>query len=133
MKRHNAYCLWAITSLVVSPALPLLAADDALGVKLEAPPKPTKNRFGVSYRMGFNFTADYKNLGKTRPPGAGPGPATGGQVDRFYDDGYNRVDVSGNNDNETWFWGYKNASQVQDGTLVMHSTSARGASAGDFT
>lgn len=132
MKRQNAYCLWALTSLLLAPALPLLAAD-APGIKLEEPAKPKKNRFGMSYRMGFNFSADYKNLGKTRPPGAGPGPEMGGQVDRFYDDGYNRVDVSGNNDNHTWFWGYKNPSQVQGDTLVMHSTSARGASPDDFT
>ncbi len=133
MKRQNAYCL--ITSLLLAPALPLFAADDTLGVKLEEPAKPTKNRFGVSYRMGFNVEANYKNLGKVRNPGTGggPGPATGGQVDRFYDDGYNRVDVSGNNDNLTWFWGYKNASQVQGNTLVMHSTSARPASPDDFT
>lgn len=134
MKRQNAYCL--ITSLLLAPALPLFAADDAVGVKLEQPPKQTKNRFGMSYRMGFNVEANFKNIGKVRNPGAGrgPGPATGGQVDRFYDDGYNRVDVSGNTDNLTWFWGYKNhPSQVQGDTLVMHSTSARGANPDGFT
>jgi hypothetical protein len=135
MKRQNAYRLWAITSLLLAPALPLLAADDTLGVKLEEPAKPTKNRFGMSYRMGFNVEANFKNIGKVRTPGAGggPGAATGGQADRFYDDGYNRVDVSGNTDNLTWFWGYKNAGQIQGDTLVMHSTSARAARPDDFT
>ncbi len=136
MKRQNAYCLCAITSLLLAPALSLQAADDVLRVKLEEPPKPTKNRLGVSYRMGFNMTAEFKNLGNVATAGGGrgrgPGPATGGQVDRFYDDGYNRVDVSGNKDNLTWFWGYKNASQVQGDTLVMQSTSAQGIRSGTY-
>jgi hypothetical protein len=119
MKRQNAYCL--ITSFLLAPALPLLADDDVLRVKLEEPAKPTKNRFGVSYRMGFNMEAKFKNLGNA-----------GGDVDRFYDDGYNRVDVSGNKDNLTWFWGYKNQSQVQGDTLVMHSTTAQGIRSGTY-
>ena len=43
----------------------------------------------------------------------------------FYDDGYNRVDTSGNRDGLTWFWGYENASQVPgNDTVVMHSATA---------
>ena len=129
MKSGNASRTLALTALVMAPALPLLAADP--GVKLEAPVAPNKNRFGISYRAGFNFTAEFKNVGNIARGGGGggtgrdPGPATGGDVDRFYDDGYNRVDISGNRDGLTWFWGYQNASQVQGDTLVMSSTTAR--------
>jgi hypothetical protein len=51
-----------------------------------------------------------------------PGPATGG-VDHFYDDGYVRVDATGNAGGQTWFWGYEHASQIQGDTIVFHSVS----------
>src|SRR5881398_2810121 len=63
-----------------------------------------KNRIGISYRMGLNITVDFKKLG-----GLGlsdPGAATGGAVNRNYDNRYNRVDSSGNANNQTWYWGY---------------------------
>jgi hypothetical protein len=117
-----------MAALICAPALPLLAADDARWMKLEEPAGPNKNRFGVSYRAGFNVTAQFKNVGNIKGPSAGrdPGPDTGGGVDRFYDDGYNRVDISGNKDGLTWFWGHKNAPGQVPGndTIVMHSTTA---------
>jgi hypothetical protein len=135
MKVQNAFRPWGMALLILLPALPLLADDDVLRVKLEEPAKPSKNRFGVSYRAAFNVTAQFKNVGNLRGPGNSgrdPGPATGSGVDRFYDDGYNRVDISGNKDGITWFWGYKNASQVQGDSLVMHSTSAQGVRSGTW-
>ena len=127
MKRENITRTLALAALAFSPALPLLAADP--GLKLEAPAKEQKNRFGLSYRAGFNFDAEFKNVGnvtRRQNSGRGPGPATGGDVDRFYDDGYNRVDISRNSGGLTWFWGYNNASQVPgNGTIEMHSTTAR--------
>jgi hypothetical protein len=127
MKRGNASRTWILAALALAPALPLLAAD--AGVKLEPPAKEQKNRFGLAYRAGFNFTAEFKNVGNVaRGGGAGrdPGPATGGDVDRFYDDGYNRVDISGNSSGLTWFWGYDNASQIPgDDTLRLSTTTAR--------
>ncbi len=128
MKRENVTRTLTLAVLALAPALPLLAADP--GVKLEAPPKDQKNRFGISYRAGFNFDAEFKNVGNVARGrgGAGrdPGPATGGAVDRFYDDGYNRVDISGNTGGLTWFWGYDNASQLPgNDTIVMSSTTAR--------
>jgi hypothetical protein len=56
-----------------------------------------------------------------------PGPALAG-ADHNYDDGYNRVDRTGNNHGgtaATWNWGYENSSQVQGTTFIfMHSASA---------
>ncbi len=46
----------------------------------------------------------------------------GGVGDRFYDNGFVRVDVSGSVDGQTWFWGYNNASQVQGPQLVFRNS-----------
>jgi hypothetical protein len=50
-----------------------------------------------------------------------PGPATGGGINRCYDDGYVRVDITGNADSYTSYWGYQNSSQIQSGFLVFYS------------
>ena len=93
------------------------------GAKIEPPKGESLNRFGVSYRMGFNISARFKNLGGF-PALSNPGPATSG-VDHTYDDGYNRVDSSGNTGGATWFWGYENASQLPgNDTVVMSSSSS---------
>ncbi|MFZ4394852.1 MAG: hypothetical protein ACOYOU_04410 [Kiritimatiellia bacterium] len=50
------------------------------------------------------------------------------QTDHFYDDGYNRVDSSGNFDHLTSYWGYRDASQFDPlgdrgyGTITMNSS-----------
>ncbi|MCA1481553.1 hypothetical protein, partial [Bradyrhizobium sp. NBAIM08] len=97
-----------------------------MSVKLEQPPEANKNRFGISYRAGFNVTAKFKNVGNLSggASGRGPGPATGSAVDRNYDDGYNRVDVSDNGGGDTWNWGYRNASQADGDSVTFHSTTA---------
>lgn len=50
-----------------------------------------------------------------------PGPATGGVIDRFYDDGFVRVDAAGNPGGYTWFWGYQDAAQIQGSFISFHS------------
>lgn len=90
-------------------------------VNLEPAAPEFKNRIGLSYRMGLNIAVDFKKLG-----GLGlsnPGPATGGAVNRNYDNGYNRVDSSGNANNQTWYWGYSSPQSVQGGNLVLQSYS----------
>ena len=123
MKRQNAFRSWILAPLFLTPAV-LFAADDqpVLPVRLGEPETANKDRFGISYRASFNTTAEFKNVANARP-NRGPGPATGG-ADHFYDDGYNRVDSTENDGGVTWFWGYKNSSQVSGDTLSMHSTSA---------
>jgi len=82
-----------------------------------------KNRFSLNSRIGFNISADFKNLGGFQAQ-TDPGPATNG-VDHFYDDGFNRVDVNGSASTNTFFWGYQNASQVPgNDTIVMNSSAA---------
>ncbi|HMJ89223.1 MAG TPA: hypothetical protein VK530_05380 [Candidatus Acidoferrum sp.] len=129
MKTHTSPRPWFLASLVLAPLvpMPLYAADnDPISrVRLEEP-KEDLNRISVSYSAGWNFKADFKhsNPGRNR----GPGPATGGNVDRFYDDGYNRVDRTDNGGGITSFWGYKNESQVDlpNDRILMHSTRATG-------
>ena len=94
------------------------------GLRLEEPEKPLKNRFGLSYRPGFNISANFKRLG-TFPAQTNPGPPTG-RGDRTYDDGYVRPD-SGASPGLTWNWGYQNDSQVPgNDTILFNSSSSPG-------
>src|SRR5207247_6409095 len=80
------------------------------------------SRFSLNSRIGFNIKAEFKNVGGVRQND--PGTATGG-VDHFYDDGFNRVDISGNANGTTWFWGYQEAAQLPgNDTIVMNSSSS---------
>jgi hypothetical protein len=92
------------------------------------------NRFGLNYRAGFNITAKFKHLGGFASA-SNPGPAPAeevGNANRIYDDGYNRVDSSGNAGGFTSFWGYDHSSQYDPsafnntGSITMHSSSASG-------
>jgi hypothetical protein len=102
------------------------------------PSADSANRFGLSYRMGFNISTSIKNNVASMPsghfvPGQGlqqvnPGPATGGGINRTYEDGYVWVD---NNNNShlgqqlTWYWGYDSTSQAsRPGSVLMHSSTA---------
>jgi len=76
--------------------------------------------FGVSAGATFNYKADFRSTAAAQPRATQPGAATAG-VDHFYDDGYNRVDSSGNFGNETTYWGYQNASQDNGGSITMNS------------
>jgi hypothetical protein len=82
-----------------------------------------KNRIGIAPRAAFNIEANFNNLGGF-PARTDIGPAAPG-YDHFYDDGFNRVDASGNAGGATWYWRYERASQIVGGdTLVMSSTSS---------
>jgi hypothetical protein len=97
------------------------ASSAPAAINLEPSAPEFKNRIGLSYRMGLNIAVDFKKLG-----GLGlsnPGAATGGAVNRNYDNGYNRVDSSGNAGNQTWYWGYSSPQSVQGGNLVLQSYS----------
>jgi hypothetical protein len=138
MKTHPAYRSLLIAPLVVAPMLPLFAADrDPINrIKLEEPKNERLNRFSIGYAAAWNINADFTHLGGVGSGGnRGPGPYNSRNpeknrgVDRFYDDGYVRSDISGNKDGLTWFWGYKNAGQVSGGdgegggSIAYHSAS----------
>jgi hypothetical protein len=117
---------WLAVSLIAASMASAQDAGNDLppGLRLEVEQQPLKNRFGLSYRPGFNINATFKNLGAF-PPQTNPGPASG-PADRFYDDGYVRRDGGANSD-LTWFWGYNNNTQVPgDNTIQFHSSSSPG-------
>jgi hypothetical protein len=131
MKRFRSIQLVAlsaasVTAIARAETPPVLGEPVPL-IQLEAP-QPHRNRISVSYRMGLNITADFKKLGGFTAL-SNPGSAAGGAVDRTYDNGYNRVDVTGNNhgpgfENTTWNWGYSDPSSIQGNTMVLSSSSS---------
>jgi hypothetical protein len=88
---------------------------------LESPPPPLLNKIGLSYRMGINISVDFHNLGGLQL--SDPGSLLGSTVNRNYDNGYNRVDVSGNAGGLTWYWGYTSPQSAQGGNLALQSDS----------
>lgn len=79
------------------------------------------NRFGFSARIGFGVTAKFKSLGRLSlaPPRTTP------NGDAFnYDDGYVLTDGSGNDGEQTWYWGYgyedDGPVQISGDTILMH-------------
>jgi len=76
--------------------------------------------FGVSAGATFNYKADFRNVAKAQGFANNPGTTASG-TDHFYDDGYNRVDSSGNVGNLTTYWGYQDASQNTGGSVTMSS------------
>jgi hypothetical protein len=75
---------------------------------------PNANRFSVGARIGLNFKGSF-SVARSNP-----GPPTGG-VNHNYDDGYVRLDSSGNAGGLTWNWGYDNASQVVGDAIEFHT------------
>jgi hypothetical protein len=105
-----------LTLSVLLAALPS-GAQDVSATKAESP-----NRMSLSYRMAFNVAADFRTT-----LGAGvslPEPGVSG-VDRNYDDGYNRVDGTGNAGGYTRYWGYDYDDQYDavNHTITMHRAS----------
>jgi len=116
-----------LASLVAqTPPQPPVAGEQILPVELEKKPEEPRNRVGLNYRMGLNITADFKHLGGYT--GTNPGRPNG-TVNRNYDNGYNRVDITGNNhgpgfEDTTWYWGYADPGSVRGDSIVLTSSSA---------
>jgi hypothetical protein len=111
----------------------------ALAASLEQLQPTNQNRVSLSYRASFNVGVRFKNLGgltpaplHTRIPAqVSPGPATGFQENRVYEDGYNLLDDNLNSYGElhaTRNWGYLSGNQVvnvgDEQFVAMHVTSA---------
>lgn len=87
-----------------------------------------KNRITLTYRLGLNITADFRKLGGFAAA-TDPGADGGTLVDRNYDNGYNRVDNTGNNHqpgfpDTTWNWGFQGGGSVQGNSIVLQSASS---------
>ena len=106
---------------LLSATLTLAAVTPSVLFGADAPENP--NRFSLGPRFGLNFKASFNQNATFRSPTVNPGAAIGG-VDHVYDDGYVRVDSSGNLGGVTTFWGYQNASQVVGGAMEYHAIQA---------
>src|SRR4051794_15175874 len=127
MKTHISHRPLALASLVIAPLVPLYAADnDPISrVRLEEP-KAELNRFSISYSAAWNIKADFSRTGGGKFHV--PAPSAGGATNRVYDDGFNKVDHTGNSTGLTSYWGYKNPGQLDlaNDELRMHSTHTTG-------
>ena len=101
--------VWSVATLL---ALPLARGGE---------PIANPNRITVGGRASFSVKAGFSS--RLAASTVNPGPATGGNLHRTYDDGFVGLDSSGNAGGKTWFWGYQNDTQVNatDGTLSMNA------------
>jgi hypothetical protein len=81
------------------------------------------NHFGLNFRAGLNIRATFSEPSTLAPSSA---LAAGLTLNHQYDDGFVKVDSSGNQGGQTWNWGYQHASQVSGGDILMHSTAIEG-------
>ena len=82
--------------------------------------------FRLGALVGVNIDAEFKMSGQFSVSGSQPGTPGQPGVDHIYDDGYVRVDETGNAQGLTSYWGYNNASQYDPvaQTLTFHSASS---------
>lgn len=124
-------CLLIASACVLHPA--------AHGQEVDHP-VTSRHHFGAGTPTWINARAKFTATRATNPGAAPAAPATlaDGRVDRFYDDGYNRVNAAGNpvllGEPRTTFFGYQSDAQVANapgaGTLAMHSLRLNG---GDYS
>ncbi len=114
-------------ALALLAAVPALAQEPSSNpvpaLKLDLPEPRSPNRFGLSYRMGFNMPLTFKNIGGFPALGVARYTPDG---DRYnYDNGYVLTDSSGNAMGYSRYWGYDTASQVSgDNAVVMQRSSS---------
>jgi hypothetical protein len=83
-------------------------------------------RFRIGATAAFNISADFSTSGTFDVGGNGPGPVGVPGQNHFYDDGYVRVDNTGNAGGYTTYWGYDDPSQYDPraNTLTYQSTTS---------
>lgn len=104
------------------PTLPPETPDVGPTFTLQAPREERLNRIGLNYLMGLNISVDFHRLGGLAL--SDPGPLAGTTVNRNYDNGYVRVDSTGNNHGGyigTWYWSYQNQNSFQGDHLLLQS------------
>jgi hypothetical protein len=109
----------AFTASAQSDSMDLFGGDPTSGKFLLIPPDaPDWTRhFHIGAMAALNINADFKTKGTFNV--SGNNPANG-----VYDDGYVKVDDTGNAGGLTGYWGYNNASQLSGNTLTMHGASS---------
>jgi hypothetical protein len=86
------------------------------------------NRFTLSVRFALNIDAKFSGIGGSLNPSAHiPINRKTPSGDNYnYDNGYVLTDISGNAGNQSWYWGYDSASQVNSvaNTISFNRTTA---------
>ncbi len=108
----NARLTLMTLSLLGSAAHPLLAGTTAAEV-ITPDPAASRFRLGAAFAPIVGMKTEFGGLGRFGSAFT-PQPLGGGR-DYNYDDGFVRVDSSGNLGGQTWNWGYENAAQVNPG------------------
>ncbi len=98
-----------LRTLLLLPPLQMIAFAGPDKDVITPAPVESRWRFGIGYARMLGIKADFSGLG-TFGNSFQPQPLGGGR-DYNYDDGFVRVDSSGNRSNETWNWSYENAAQ----------------------
>ncbi len=82
--------------------------------------------FRIGAMTTLNVSAQFSTHGSFGVPSAAPGAPGVSGVNHLYDDGFVRVDSTGDAGGVTSLWGYSNASQynAKNQTLTYHSTTA---------
>jgi len=124
--KPNCLSSVVVVAAVLAAGVARAATNDPV-LPLE-PKAIAKNRLILSYRLGLNITADFRRLGGFAAL-TDPGPDAGATVNRNYDNGYNRVDITGNNHqpgfpDTTWNWGFQGGGAVQGNSIVLQSASS---------
>jgi hypothetical protein len=101
----------------------LLLSSGGAGLAQQRSGDDWARHFRVGAQIGLNISAEFTQSGQSGVSGNNPGPAGVSGQNHFYDDGYVRVDDTGNAAGFTSFWGYQSAGQHNAGaqTLTFHS------------
>jgi len=127
MKRE-IICRWAAAAALAFAGTSWRAVAvepaEAAGLLSRTSSDEELNKISLSYRMGLNIKVDFNKLGGFARIGD-PGPATGANFDRTYEQGgYNRVDIWDNFEGRTWFYGYDNPEALQGDYVVLQSSAS---------
>lgn len=100
----------------------LLAAALSITAAAHAQYDWTRN-FRVGMQLGLNIRADFKTSGEFSINSGNPGESGNPNVNHEYDDGYVRVDETGNARGLTSYWGYRQGAIVDEEarTITFHS------------
>ena len=74
-----------------------------------------------SFSRNYSSTKLTGELISVQPSAGGPE----GLLDRNYDNGFVRKDTTGSIGEVTWYWGYEDASQLEEGYIAFKDTSGR--------
>lgn len=96
----------------ILPSAAFAGDYSAKGASIDMPSAKSRWSFGASFAPLLNVESDFSGLGSFGAAFS-PQPLGGGQ-DYEYEDGFVRVDVTGNSGGLTGYWGYDNASQYDE-------------------